>query len=552
MTRGWMGWLGALSAAVALVACGGGGGDAGQPALGGGGGGNGAPTVDDIVLVLSKSTVANTGSDTVAITVTTVDKARNVVKGAPVTVKADGGAIVTAAASATDDSGRLQATLGIGADRSNRLITVTVTSGSRTQTAEVQVFGAKLSGTLVPAVVAPSQPGKVQYRLVDQAGNPMAAQAIEINAAGLTPASASGVTGASGEFEFSYTAGAAAGNVQITAQAGGTADTQVLQVQTTNTIPPVTTPVTSASVSANPSVVAVNLPGSTSNRTDIRAVFLGAGNVPIKDVRVRFDLAGDANAIGGSFSTGSEILYSNANGVVTTAYIPGTRSSPTDGVTVRACYAATDAALGSAASPLCPAAAFVTLTVVDEPLGVSIGTNELIIVNELTYVKKMVVAVVDAAGVAKPDVNIAVSVDLPRYRKGFYVLSGDTWVKSGGDQAVCDNEDANRNGFRDGGEDINGNGRLDPGKSDVSVSLLQTKTRADGTAELQIQYPKNFATWVDAVVTVAASGVAGTEGRASFAFSPVPADAASLKNKDVAPAYAVSPYGFAASCNNPN
>ncbi len=389
-------------------------------------------------------------------------------------------------------------------------------------------------------------------------------QDIRIVASSLVPSEAVGKTGANGDFEFAYTAPAAAGNYDIGATGGGTSDSQTLQVQTANTIPavPSTTIIRSASVSANPSVVGTNVASSTSNRSDLRALFLTDGNVPIPRVRVRFDLAGDVNAIGGTFTTGSEILYSDANGVVTGAYVPGSRSSPTDGVTVRACYARTDAELGTPAAPLCPNADAITkLTVTSEPLGVSIGTNEQIIVNELTYAKKFIVSVVDAAGVAKPDVNITVSVDLPRYRKGYYVLSGDTWVKAGpmpsGDSQICQNEDANRNGVLESSEDQNpvngnGNGRLDPGKSDVSVSLLQTKTRADGTVELQLLYAKSFATWVDAKITVAASGVSGTEGRASYLVYPVPADAASVKNVDVAPAYVVSPYGIATSCTDPN
>jgi hypothetical protein len=130
-----------------------------------------------------------------------------------------------------------------------------------------------------------------------------------------------------------------------------------------------------------------------------------------------------------------------------------------------------------------------------------------------------------------------------------------------GDRAVCANEDINRNGVLEAGENTNGaipysdgtfNTRLDPGKSDVSVSLLQGKTRADGTAELQLLYAKSFASWVDAKITVTASGVSGTEGRATYLVAPIPPDAASIKNKDAAPAYVFSPYGQATSCADPN
>jgi hypothetical protein len=219
-------------------------------------------------------------------------------------------------------------------------------------------------------------------------------------------------------------------------------------------------------------------------------------------------------------------------------------------VTVRACYADTDAALGTAGAPLCPNSVTTTLTVTAEPLGVSIGTNELIIVNELTYMKKFLVSVVDSAGRALPDVDLVVSLDLTDYRKGFYALVGDAWAKQ--TNHLCTNEDTNRNGVLESGEDADSDGRLDPGKSDVSVSLLQSKTRADGTAELQILYAKSFGSWVDVKITVAASGVSGTEGRAVYVVAPIPVDAASIKNKEVPPAYQTSPYGQVADCTNAN
>jgi hypothetical protein len=198
----------------------------------------------------------------------------------------------------------------------------------------------------------------------------------------------------------------------------------------------------------------------------------------------------------------------------------------------------------------------VRLTVTQEPLGVSIGTNELIVVGELTYTKRFLISVADSAGNAKSDVALSVSLDLPQYRKGLYFLDGDRWRKVGpppdADRAVCNAEDVNRNGVLEAGEDINGNARLDPGRSDVTVRLLQSTTRADGTAVGEITYAKSFATWVDAWITVAASGVSGTEGRATYVFDPIPADAAALRNKDVTPAFAVSPWGIGPNCTDTN
>ena len=106
-------------------------------------------------------------------------------------------------------------------------------------------------------------------------------------------------------------------------------------------------PSSSASVSANPSVVSTNS-ASTDNRTEIRALFVGPGNAAIPRVRVRFDTNGDPNNIGGTFSTGTSVIYSDASGIASTAYIPGAKASPTNGVTIRACYDADDFAASAA------------------------------------------------------------------------------------------------------------------------------------------------------------------------------------------------------------
>ncbi|MCK7499922.1 MAG: hypothetical protein MZW92_63350 [Comamonadaceae bacterium] len=99
-------------------------------------------------------------------------------------------------------------------------------------------------------------------------------------------------------------------------------------------------------------------------------------------------------------------------------------SSPTNGITVRACWDVIDFAVDT-----CPNAVTNTLTVASEALSVNIRTNELIQEGSarLTYIKQFVVMVVDAAGQAKPDVVITPSVDLPAYFKGYYTWTGENW-----------------------------------------------------------------------------------------------------------------------------
>jgi hypothetical protein len=501
-----------------------------------------------MALVLGATSIGNTASSTVTATVTVVDSNRNAVANAPVTITADNSAIVVPSGPQTDASGTITATIGIGADRSNRVITVTASSGSISRTASFAVTGAKLQASVQQSVIAPGAAGQIQYLLVDVTNNPMAGVPIGVTGAGIT--GGTGTTDTNGAFTFNYTAPPTPGSINISAAAGGVTSTQTVQVQAgTGTIPSVQTAISSASVSANPSVVAVN-GGSSNNRTEIRALFQGANNTPIPNVRVVFDLNGDANNVGGTLSSASNVVLSDANGVATAAYIPGGRSSPTDGVTVRACYYLDDV---TAAAGQCATFATTTLTVASDALAVTLGYDNTISdgPSGLTYVKKFVVLVVDSSGQGKADVQVTPSVDLVSYTKGFYDGPG-AWNRSGNPPqsgvsgftgVTCPNEDSNRNGVLDAGEDINKDGQLEPRKSDVSITMVgSSKTDSTGVAVLQIEYPKNVATWDAVQIMVSASGVSGTEGRATW-LGVLPADSASFKSQDP-PAFQFSPYGI--------
>lgn len=555
-------WLYAGTAALITVftACGGGGGSKGDSPFNSN---NSGPAAADLSVVLSANQLGNTASSKVTLTVTALDSGKRALAEVDVRVAVDQGsdAVVTQTSTKTDSQGKVTADVTVGANRANRLVSIVVSSGSIKKATSLQVVGATITSTVTPPVLDPGAAGSVRYRVVDQTSNAMSGQVVQITAVGLSPPTANAVTDSNGEYVYRYTAPTATGAYTIAATISGSTNEQIVNVQPASTVPPPTAAITSASVTANPSVVAVNTSG-TQNRAEIRALFLGAGNAPIRNVRARFDLNGDANSIGGTIVSGGSILYSDANGNATTAYVPAGRTSPTDGLTVRVCYATNDAALANGA---CPNFALVTLTVTNDALGVTIGTDNKIVIDaaKLVYIRKYVVQVVDSAGVAKADVNIAASVDLPWYYKGRYgaVTStvpaasggGTTTTTTYGQQvtAVCPNEDLNRNGVLEQGEDVDGDVRLEPGKSDVAVKLLDTKTGPDGKAVIQIEYPQNFGSWVPARITVSASGVLGTEGRASFLEDPVGVPADALKDPTVAPPFVISPYGITDSCTNP-
>jgi hypothetical protein len=528
-----------------------------------------APRAADLALALSATSLSNNGTNTITATVTAVDGNRNALADIPVTVSVNNSAVATVSGPATDESGVVTADVGIGSDRANRTVTVTATSGGLSRTATFQVVGATLTATPLPAVIAPGAAGQVDFRLVDVNSNPMSGQSIVVN--GVNAVEVTGTTDSNGSYSYAYTAPATGGNVDIRATAGGASLTQTVLVQSgTGTIPPAGVAVQSASLAASPSVVPVNT-GSTSNRSELRALFLGAGNAAVKNVRVRFDLAGDANSIGGSLTSGTNVVYSDNNGVATTAYVPDGRFSPTDGLTVRACWSLNDFPAKAAnapdpvvGSPECPNATTATLTVISEALSVSISTNALIEIGPsgLDYIKKYLVQVNDSSGNAKGGVQISPSIDLVRYFKGQWVVDDDKWVQVGSvtrdnDGVItarepigkCDNEDLNRNGvlqvYSNGAvEDANASGALEPRKADVNISFVgSSTTNSDGQVVLKITYGQSLGSWIEFNILVAASGVAGTEGRTSFQGTlPVLADAVSDPDKE--PAFRLAPYGI--------
>lgn len=546
------------------------------------------PTADDLTLVLSAPSVTNGGTNTITATATAVDRNRNVVSGIPVTFSVDSNATAAVSGTTTGTSGAVTATIGIGADRSNRVVTVTATSGSLVRTASFAVTGAKLTVSAAPLVVAGSTGNLVEYTLVDFNSIAMVDQPITVSAPGLP--TVSGRTDLNGKYRYTYTAPNVNNALQIVASAAGDQRTSTVVVSpASGSVAAAPELPLSASVTPTPSVVSVNAPGSSTNQVELRALFIGANNKPIPRVRVRFDLAGNTTSTDGTVSWVGSYAYSDENGVARGTFTPGQRSSPTLGVTIRMCYDTVDFVSGpGGACDQVPRSAQQTLTIAAEALAVSISTNNEVGqgLNNLTYVKQYVVMVVDAAGLAKADAQIVPSVDLIGYRKGFYFWNGRLWEQrytlldtehyrwtgnawtldpSGQGFGICPNEDANRNGVREGtqviagatppplearGEDFNWNGDLDPRKSYVAVKVVgSNKTDANGLAVVQIEYGESVATWIDFMLTVTASGVFGTEARARY-FDSLVGSSFDITSEAIPPAFQTSPFGTGTVCTD--
>ena len=543
------------------------------------------PQANDLALTLSATSIDKSGSKTIVATATAVNDKRNALPGIPVQLEvADASASIVVPSTQTHANGQVAGTISIGRDRTNRTITVTATSGTVVRTAAFEVTGTQFSRvTPVPAVVPAGTAGIVQYTLADSNSNPLDGVPIKVSGNGI--ASQSGVTDLNGGYTFNYTAPSTPGtSLTINASAGGKDSVVTVTVPGGSTTVPVAKAPTSTTLNLSSNVVAVNSDKSN-NQVAINAFFRDSGNAPIPNVRVLFGVTGDNQT--GSIGSGNNTVLSDAAGSASTTYKPGAVSSPTNGVTILACWKTTDFAATDTVGN-CVAAGgqllTTTLTIVANPVSISIGTDNSITVGPsgLTYVKKYAVLVVDSAGNPKPDVQITPSVDLGGYGKGYWAFNLGTkvWERApdsgtlGSITATCPNEDLNRNGVIDGGEDVNGNKQLDPRKSDVSVALVGSiKTDANGVAVLQLEYPQNIGSWVKYKITVTAAGVLSPPAYfpsgvpvalpsqplmalASvsdylYTYAWLPVRASDLGSQTPAPAFATSPYGISSNCTDP-
>ena len=493
----------------------------------------------DLIVVADKTSISDTGAETALITVTAVDASRNIVGGVAVTMVPDRNGLITASGSITATaSGQVTGVLSIGADKSDRTIDVVVTSGSLTKTVKVDVAGAQLQAT--PSSAAPGTTATVQFLLTDKSNTPIASEPISVTLNGGT--ATSGTTDVHGAYSYSYSVPSSP-TASISATAAGVTTAATVTISTTNTSPASGT-VTSASLAANPATVNVNTAGSTTNQVAVRGLFLGAGNAPISNVRVRFDLANDNNLIGGTLTSGSNYVYTDSNGVALTSYIPGTRGSGNQQLTIRACWDEADFTAG-----MCPNAATANITVAQSGVSISIFHSNTVAADpaKLTYTQPFTVQVVDAVGQPIKGVTVTGSVDLPRFYRGFWVGGAGGWVQVRSNS--CDNEDINRNNVLEtytGGakEDQNGSGKLEPYAADVAITPLSAgsdTTDAFGLAYFNMQYGQNIGSWDDYTLTFSAL-VAGTEGKATTA-GTLGVLASAVTSTDQPP-FIVSPYNF--------
>ena len=561
---------------VGLVGCGGGGGSAGTSALSSTSSNTNTTTTTDpavtatqsvtsFSLSLDKLSVANDGSDKSVITVVALDASNNVVRGATVKVTVDNGAIFTQpSVSVTDSNGIYSGTVAPGQNKTDRLVRVTVLVNGISKSINLQVAGSQLTASVLPTVSTPNTSATLTLSLKDARG--VAIPGVTLTVGGAINASA--VTDQNGGANVRFVVGQSGGSYPVIVTGSGVqTSVNFFVVDSTSVglpsaiIPSGVVP----SFAANPTVVAPNAPNSSLNQTAFRFLLLDASNTPVPNVRVRFQKNGSGLGYDGSISSGNATVFTDSSGVAATSYIPGTQSSPTNGVSFRACFSSVD----FVSATDCPRFVTSQITVAGSPVSISIGDDDGLMKDTGVYTQLFAVSVVDAAGRAIAGAPVSFSLDITHYGKGPYASNAAS-LDSGllasnvgraipdlstspaqlGGRVLCPNEDTNRSKTLDPSEDINGNGRLDPSSSDISISLATpgglSKTDANGIVVLKVTWLQKVATWEVFRIRVT-TDVTGSESYAEASFKTkfiVGDDAFSAPFK-------TPPYGIG-SCQSPN
>jgi hypothetical protein len=207
----------------------------------------------------------------------------------------------------------------------------------------------------------------------------------------------------------------------------------------------------------------------------------------------------------------------DSKGIATTVFTSGSVSTQ-DAVVVTA-FVADDPAIDDE----------VVLTVGARAFDISLGTgNELEEVTSTSYLKRFGVFVSDSAGQPVSGVNLTASVAPVKYvnggeyRTGFWVFDDDAsqWVAIVNQN--CETEDVNDNGILDTtprDEDTNEDGMLTPGLiGTIAFANGAAVTDENGYAELEYRYPRSYAIWYDAVISVFGQST-GSEASAKMRYT---------------------------------
>lgn len=282
----------------------------------------------------------------------------------------------------------------------------------------------------------------------------------------------------------------------------------------------------------------------TSGQSFVTAIVRDVNGNLVKNQTVSFVLTDSTN---GFLSVAQS--RTGSQGQAQTTYNASSSTSSVDGVRIDAQVQG----FGAAADT-------VFLTVAQQEVFISIGTgNKIDSPNTAQYRKEWVVQVTDAQGNGVDGVNVSMSVLSERYWDGVraYIDPPGAWLTRPGTEALplagCMDEDVNRNGTLNVGEDANGNSRIEAGNIATAVAQAgggsTVTTDVNGFALVDVYWPQEFSYWLE-VTLEARTSVQGTEFAESTTFV-LPGATEDFTAESTSPPGLTSPFGTDGSCATP-
>lgn len=258
---------------------------------------------------------------------------------------------------------------------------------------------------------------------------------------------------------------------------------------------------------------------SVGGTTQVIATVLDEKDRPIKNAIVQFSIVKDSSS--GTINKG--VVNTDAYGNAIVTYRAGQTSTSPKGVNIKAQVNYVKLPDGQEKIVTVPSAnSLATVSSKSTSISFSFADKVSTDSSQIYYFRQGSISVINNTG--DPAVNQQVTVNLnpDSYFKGFFEIIEDasgnlSWNRS---DVACENEDKNGNGILDPGEDFNGNGQLEP----VNVATVLSGTEKEGESnqsfvtdntgrvDFTIRYPKQYANWYRAKLTVNTT-VTGSESQ---------------------------------------
>ena len=481
----------------------------------------GSVGIDVLGTTLSLSGAASLAQgDSAPYTIVLSDAGGNGISGQTVDISSSAGNTLESNSLTTDVGGQAQVLLTASAAGLDTL-TATALGISATQDLVVSDDSFSLTAPLSGDEVLLNTPATIELTW-SIAGVPQVGQNISFSATRGTLSSFSAVTDGAGVATVTISSNNAGAAVITATNSAGT--TTGVQIEFVADVP------ASISVQASPFTIG---PGEQSA---ITAIVRDPANNLVKNEIVVFVLD---DVTGGQLSVAQAVT--DSQGRAQTFYTASSTTSANNGVSVTASVQANNAISDA-----------VTLTVAQRELFISIGTgNSIFEPNTAQYRVEFVVQVSDSQGNGVEGVNVQVGILSDYYYKGFWTYDqvASAWVqilRAG----PCADEDVNRNGVLDAGEDFNGSGRVEAGN--VAAAVPQTGsngtfvTDTGGFGIVDVFYAQDHARWVQTTIE-ATTSVQGTEfAKASSFILPINGD--DVDDENTVPPGVNSPFGVSTNC----